>query len=58
MRDTGRRAVDQPSNSRDPTQFVFHALGGQVRFVPDAKGAASQMILTVVEGDFPAQRKP
>ena len=40
------------------TQFVFRALGGQVRFVPDAKGAASQMILTVVEGDFPAQRKP
>jgi hypothetical protein len=40
------------------TQFVFQALGGQVRFVPDGKGAAAQMILTVVEGDFPATRKP
>ena len=40
------------------TQFVFQALGGQVRFVPDGTGAAAQMILTVVEGDFPAVRKP
>lgn len=44
--------------SQSDTQFVFHALGGSVRFVPDAKGIATQMILTIVEGDIPVMRKP
>jgi hypothetical protein len=39
------------------TQFVFQSLGGQVRFVPDAAGVATQLILTIVEGDIPAMRK-
>jgi hypothetical protein len=39
------------------TQFVFQSLGGQVRFVPDATGVATQLILTIVEGDIPAMRK-
>ena len=37
--------------SRCRTRSSFQTLGGQVRFVPDGKGAA-QMIPTVVEGDF------
>ena len=47
-----------PLIPQSDTQFVFHALGGSVRFVPDAKGVAMQMILTIVEGDIPVMRKP
>ncbi|HET9267927.1 MAG TPA: hypothetical protein VFO31_07170 [Vicinamibacterales bacterium] len=65
--------MDQPSHSRySPHQGrqtepgrahathrrSLQGLGGSVRFVPDAKGIATQMILTIVEGDIPVMRKP
>ena len=46
-----------PLIPQSDTQFVFQALGGSVRFVPDATGKATQLILTIVEGDIPVMRK-
>jgi hypothetical protein len=47
-----------PLVPQSDTRFMLHAVGGSLRFVPDARGVATQMILTIVEGDIPAMRKP
>jgi hypothetical protein len=47
-----------PLVPQSDTRFMLHAVGGSLRFVPDARGVAPQMILTIVEGDIPAMRKP
>jgi hypothetical protein len=49
----GRQTVFAQSDS----VFVFQSTGGTVRFVTDAKGVATRLVLTVVEGDFDAPRK-
>jgi hypothetical protein len=46
-----------PLIPQSDTQFVFQALGGSIRFIPDATGKATQLILTIVEGDIPVMRK-
>jgi hypothetical protein len=47
----------QPVVPLSDSVFTFPAIGGTVRFVTDAKGIASQLILTIVEGDIPGFRK-
>jgi hypothetical protein len=47
----------QPVVPLSDSVFTFPAIGGTVRFVTDAKGVASQLILTIVEGDIPGFRK-
>ena len=37
--------------------FIFPSVGGTVTFGRDAAGAVSHFTLTIVEGDFTAQRK-
>jgi hypothetical protein len=46
-----------PLIAQSRTRFAFHALGGTITFVPGADGVATRMVLTVVEGDFPAARQ-
>ena len=46
----------QPLLAQSDTKFMFPPLGGTLTFVTDAKGAATTMILTIVEGDMPAQK--
>jgi hypothetical protein len=40
------------------TSFVFPSVGGTVTFVRDPKGVVTHFLLTIVEGDFTALRKP
>ena len=47
-----------PLLPQSETHFTIQAVGGSLRFVPDARGVASEMVLTIVEGDFAAMRKP
>jgi hypothetical protein len=49
----GKQAVVAQSD----TAFLFPPIGGSVRFVTDAKGAATGFVLTIVEGDLKATRK-
>jgi hypothetical protein len=54
MADGGGRQMLRPQSD---TAFLFQGIGGVVRFVRDASGRATQMVVTVVEGDFVATRK-
>jgi hypothetical protein len=43
--------------ARTDTSFVLPSTGGEVTFVRDSKGGVSHFLLTIVEGDFKAERK-
>lgn len=49
----GKQAVVAQSD----TVFGFPPIGGTLRFVTDAKGAATGFVVTIVEGDIKATRK-
>jgi hypothetical protein len=46
----------QPLMAQSDTKFMFPPLGGTLTFVTDAKGTTTSMVLTIVEGDMPAQK--
>ncbi len=39
------------------TMFSYPPIGGTVRFVTDAKGQATGLVVTIVEGDLPAKKR-
>jgi hypothetical protein len=46
----------QPVVALSDTRFMFPPLGGTLSFVTDPKGVATDLILTIVEGDMPAKK--
>ena len=47
----------QPIFARSDTVFVFPTVGGTLTFVRDSKNVVTHFVLTIVEGDFKADRK-
>jgi hypothetical protein len=55
--DLGTGGGRQPMFARADDVFVLQSSGGTLTFVRDAKSVVTHLLLTIVEGDFKAERK-
>ena len=56
--DLGTGGGRQTMFARADDVFMLQSSGGTVTFVRDAKNVVTHLIITIVEGDFKAERKP
>ncbi|HKF65961.1 MAG TPA: DUF3471 domain-containing protein, partial [Vicinamibacterales bacterium] len=55
--DLGTGGGRQPMFARADDVFMLQSSGGTVTFVRDAKNVVTHLVITIVEGDFKAERK-